>query len=91
MFLAGRLQWRDLAVIGSSFDFEEPRLFGPFSRLTRMVLPDSYEGASQAGRWCSNSLYRLDRQLMRLPPLRTAAMIMVAKMRPRTVQHRVTH
>lgn len=85
------LERRDLAVIGSSFDFEEPRLFGPVSRLTRIVLPESYEGASQARRWCCNSLYRLDRQLMRLPPLRAAAMIMVAKMLPRTVQHRAAH
>jgi 2-polyprenyl-3-methyl-5-hydroxy-6-metoxy-1,4-benzoquinol methylase len=85
------LERHDLAVIASSFDVEEPRLFGPVSRLQRIVLPDSYEGTSQARRWCCNSLYRLDRQLMRLPPLRAAAMIMVAKMRPRTVQRRVTH
>ena len=85
------LERHDLAVIASSFDIEEPRLFGPVSRLQRIVLPDSYEGASQARRWCCNSLYRLDRQLMRLPPLRAAAMMMVAKMRPRTVQHRVAH
>jgi 2-polyprenyl-3-methyl-5-hydroxy-6-metoxy-1,4-benzoquinol methylase len=80
------LEPHDLAVITSSFDIEEPRLFGPVSRLQRIVLPDSYEGASQARRWCADSLYRLDRTLMRLPPLRTAAMIMVARMRPKPVQ-----
>ena len=85
------LERHDLAVIASSFDIDEPRLFGPVSRLQRIVLPDSYAGTSQARRWCCNSLYRLDRQLMRLPPLRAAAMIMVAKMRPRTVQRRVAH
>lgn len=85
------LERHDLTVIASSFDIEEPRLFGPVSRLQRIVLPDSYEGTSQARRWCCNSLYRLDRQLMRLPPLRAAAMIMVAKMRPRTDQRRVAH
>ena len=79
------LERHDLAVITSSFDIEEPRLFGPVSRLQRIVLPDSYEGASQARRWCCYSLYRLDRTLMRLPPLRAAAMIMVAKMRPKPV------
>jgi 2-polyprenyl-3-methyl-5-hydroxy-6-metoxy-1,4-benzoquinol methylase len=82
------LERHDLAVINASFDMEEPRVFGPVSRLQRLVLPDSYEGASQARRWCANSLYRLDRQLMRLPPLRASAMIMVAKMRPRAAQHR---
>ena len=82
------LERHDLAVIASSFDFEKPRLFGPVSRLQRIVLPDGYESTSQARRWCCNSLYRVDRQLMRLPPLRAAAMIMVAKMRPRTIQRR---
>jgi len=82
------LERHDLEVINSSFDIEEPRLFGPVSRLQRIVLPDRYEGASQTRRWCAASLYRVDRQLMRLPPLRTAAMIMVAKMRPKTIQQR---
>jgi len=82
------LERHDLEVINSSFDIEKPRLFGPVSRLQRIVLPDRYEGASQARRWCATSLYRVDRQLMRLPALRTAAMIMVAKMRPKTIQQR---
>jgi 2-polyprenyl-3-methyl-5-hydroxy-6-metoxy-1,4-benzoquinol methylase len=82
------LERHDLAVINSSFDMEEPRVFGPVSRLQRIVLPDSYEGASQTRRWCANSLYRLDRQLMKLPPLRASAMIMVAKMRPKAAPHR---
>lgn len=77
------LERHDLAIISSRFDIKESRLFGPVSRLQRIVLPDSYRGASQARRWCADSLYRLDRQLMRLPPLRAAAMIMVAKLRPK--------
>jgi hypothetical protein len=52
------LEPHDLAVITSSFDIEEPRLFGPVSRPQRIVLPDSYESASQARRWCADSLYR---------------------------------
>ena len=78
------LERHDLEVINSSFDMEEPRVFGPVSRLQRIVLPDSYEGASQLRRWCTDSLYRVDRELMRLAPLRAAALIMIAKMRPRT-------
>lgn len=77
------LEQPDLAMISSRFDIQEPRLFGPVSRLQRIVLPGSYEDASQARRWCADSLYRVDRQLMRLPPLRAAAMIMVAKLRPK--------
>jgi 2-polyprenyl-3-methyl-5-hydroxy-6-metoxy-1,4-benzoquinol methylase len=79
------LEPHDLAVIRANFDMEEPRVFGPVSRLQRIVLPDNYEGASQTRRWCTDSLYRLDRQLMRLPALRAAALIMVAKMRPKGV------
>lgn len=82
------LEQHDLEVISSSFDMEEPRVFGPVSRLQRVVMPESYEGASRARRWCANSLYRLDRQLMRLPPLRASAMIMVAKLRPKSVPQR---
>jgi len=78
------LERADLAIIGSSFDITEPRLFGPVSRLQRLVLPGSYEDASRTRRWCADSLYRMDRQLMRLPPMRAAAMIMVAKLRPRS-------
>jgi 2-polyprenyl-3-methyl-5-hydroxy-6-metoxy-1,4-benzoquinol methylase len=78
------LEQHDLAVIKASFDIEAPRLFGPISRLQRLVLPDDYEGAGRARRWCVDALYRVDRQVMRLPPLRAAAMIMVAKMRPRS-------
>jgi len=81
------LEWHDLEVINSTFELEAPRVFGPVSRLQRIVLPDDYKGASQARRWCSDSLYRLDRQLMRLPPLRAVALIMVAKMHPRAVRH----
>jgi 2-polyprenyl-3-methyl-5-hydroxy-6-metoxy-1,4-benzoquinol methylase len=79
------LERHDLNVIAHSFDIEAPRLFGPVSRLQRLVLPDSYTGTSQARRWCSDFLYRFDRQLMRLPALRASAMIMVAKMHPRTM------
>jgi SAM-dependent methyltransferase len=79
------LERRDLNVIARSFDIDAPRLFGPVSRLQRLVLPDSYTGTSQARRWCSDFLYRFDRQLMRLPTLRASAMIMVAKMHPRTM------
>ena len=82
------LEPHDLAVISSSFDIEEPRLFGPVSRLQRIVLPGSYENAGRTRRWCADSVYRLDRQLMRLPPLATAAMIMVAKLRPKAAAHR---
>lgn len=82
------LERDDLDVINSSFDMEEPRVFGPVSRLERIVLPGSYEDASHARRWCADSLYRLDRQLMRLPPLRASAMIMVAKMRPKPARRR---
>ena len=77
------LEKRDLGIIGSRFAIEEPRLFGPVSRLERLVLPGSYEHAGRARRLCADSLYRLDRQLMKLPPLRAAAMIMVAKLRPK--------
>jgi len=82
------LERRDLAVISCSFDMDEPRLFGPVSRLQRLVLPGTPVRHRQARRWCADSLYRVDRQLMRLPPLRAAAMIMVAKLRPKSVQHR---
>jgi 2-polyprenyl-3-methyl-5-hydroxy-6-metoxy-1,4-benzoquinol methylase len=77
------LERRDLAVIGSWFDIEEMRLFGPVSRFQRVILPGSYEDASSSRRWCADVLYRMDRQLMRLPSLRAAAMIMVAKLWPR--------
>jgi len=77
------LERQDLAIISSRFDIGEPHLFGPVSRFTRLVLPGSYEDASRARRGCADLLYRTDRQLMRLPPLRSAAMIMVAKLRPR--------
>jgi 2-polyprenyl-3-methyl-5-hydroxy-6-metoxy-1,4-benzoquinol methylase len=77
------LERHDLAIISSEFEIQEPRLFGPVSRLTRIVLPGSYEDAGRARRWCSDSLYRLDGQLMKVPPLRATAMIMVAKLRPR--------
>ena len=63
---------------------EQPRLFGPVSRLQRLVVPGSYEDAGRARRWCADSLYRVDRQLMKLPLLRAAAMIMVAKLRPKS-------
>jgi 2-polyprenyl-3-methyl-5-hydroxy-6-metoxy-1,4-benzoquinol methylase len=79
------LERHDLAVIRSRFEISEPRLFGPVSRLQRLVLPGSYEDAPRATRWCADSLYRLDRQLMKLPPLRAAAMIMVAKLHPKAV------
>jgi 2-polyprenyl-3-methyl-5-hydroxy-6-metoxy-1,4-benzoquinol methylase len=77
------LERHDLAIISSQFEIKEARLFGPVSRFQRLVLPGSYEDASSARRWCADFLYRVDRQLMRLPPLRSAAMIMVAKLRPR--------
>lgn len=84
------LERHDLAIISSRFDIKEPRLFGPVSRLQRMVLPGSYEDASRARRWCADSVYRFDRQLMRLPPLRAAAMIMVAKLRPKSAPESVS-
>ena len=78
------LEWHDLAIISAGFDISEPRYFGPVSRFTRLVLPGSYEDANPARRWCADLLHRTDRQLMRLPPLRlAAAMVMVAKLRPR--------
>jgi len=77
------LERHDLAIISARFDISEPRFFGPVSRFTRLVLPASYEDASPARRWCADLLHHTDRQLMRLPPLRSAAMIMVAKLRPR--------
>jgi SAM-dependent methyltransferase len=77
------LERHDLAVISSWFDIEELRLFGPVSRFQRLILPGSYEDASSCRRWCADVLYRMDRHLMRLPPLRAAAMILVAKLRPR--------
>ena len=78
------LERGDLAAIGSWFDIEELRLFGPVSRLQRLILPGSYEDASSARQWCADVLYRMYRQLMRLPRSRAAAMIMVARLRPRT-------
>ena len=77
------LEPQDLAVISSRFDIEELRHFGPISRFQRLFLPGSYEDASSSKRWCSDVLYRMDRRLMRLRPLRAVAMIMVAKLRPR--------
>jgi SAM-dependent methyltransferase len=76
------LERHDLAVISSRFEIEAPRFFGPVSRFQKLVLPGSYEDASRARRWCADFLYRVDRQLLRLPPLRSTAMIMVAKLRP---------
>jgi hypothetical protein len=76
------LEPHDLEIVSSRFDIEGPRLFGPISRFQKLVLT-SYEDASQARRWCADFLYRLDRQVMRVPPLRSAAVIMVAKLRPR--------
>jgi 2-polyprenyl-3-methyl-5-hydroxy-6-metoxy-1,4-benzoquinol methylase len=78
------LERHDLSIIASRFAIEEPRLFGPVSRLQRLVLPGSYEHAGRARRTCADSLYRMDRQLMKLAPLRSAAMIMVAKLRPKS-------
>jgi 2-polyprenyl-3-methyl-5-hydroxy-6-metoxy-1,4-benzoquinol methylase len=72
----------DLAVIKSAFSVEESRLFGPVSRFERIVIHGPYETAGPARRWCADTLYRLDRRLMSLRPLRPAAMIMVAKLRP---------
>lgn len=77
------LERRDLAVIGSWFDIEELGLFGPVSRFQRLILPGSYEDASSSRRWCADVLFRVDRQLMRLPSLRATAMIMVARLWPR--------
>ena len=77
------LEPRDLKVISSRFDIEEPRFFGPVSRFQRLVLPTSYEDASPARRWCADFFYRVDRQVMRVPRLHSTAMIMVAKLRPR--------
>jgi len=77
------LERRDLVVISSRFDIEVLRLFGPVSRVQRLIVPGSYEDASSSRRWCADVLYRMDRQLMRLPGLRAAAMIMLAKLRPR--------
>ena len=77
------LERGELAVIGSWFDIEELRLFGPVSRFQRLFLPGSYEDASSSRRWCADGLYRVDRRLMRLPPLRAAAMIMLARLWPR--------
>lgn len=77
------LERHDLAIIGSRFEITEPRFFGPVSRLQRLVLPGSYEEASAPRRWCADFLYRFDGQLMRVAPLRAAAMIMVAKLLPR--------
>jgi hypothetical protein len=81
--MSGPLERRDLAVIGSRFDVEELRLFGPVSRFQRLILPGSYEDASSSRRWCADALYRMDRQVMRLPLSRAAAMIMVARLWPR--------
>jgi SAM-dependent methyltransferase len=78
------LERHDLAIIGAQFDISESRLFGPVSRLQRVVLPSSYEDAARLRRWCADSLYRLDRQVMKLPALRSAAMIMVARLRPKS-------
>jgi SAM-dependent methyltransferase len=80
------LERHDLDIISSSFAIEEPGFFGPVSRFTRLVLPGSYEDASPARRRCADLLHRTDRRLMRLPLLRSAAMIMVAKLRPRHVR-----
>jgi hypothetical protein len=38
----------DLAVIRSAFDIEESRLFGPVSRLERIVIHGPYEDAGRA-------------------------------------------
>jgi len=76
------LERADLAVISSQFEFKETRLFGPVSRFQRLVLTGSYEDASLAQRWCCDSLQSLDGHLMRVPLLRPAAMIMVAKLYP---------
>ena len=51
------------------------------------LLPDGYEhmpNASRLARHLNGSVSWMDRQLMRLPPLRAAAMIMVARLWPRT-------
>jgi 2-polyprenyl-3-methyl-5-hydroxy-6-metoxy-1,4-benzoquinol methylase len=77
------LERPDLAVISSHFEFKETRLFGPVSRFQRLVLSGNYEDASPARRWCCDSLQSLDGHLMKVPLLRPAAMIMVAKLYPR--------
>lgn len=77
------LERQDLKIIRCRFDIEVLRLFGPVSRVQRLIVPGSYEDASSSRRWCADVLYRMDRQLMRLPGLRAAAMIMLAKLRPR--------
>jgi len=78
------LERHDLEIISSRFAIREPRFFGPVSRFTRLVLPGgNYEDTSPARRRCADLLHYTDRQLMRLPPLRSAAMIMVAKLQPR--------
>jgi SAM-dependent methyltransferase len=79
------LEPADLEVIRACFDIERPRLFGPVSRLQRIVLPENCK-ASRARRLCADTLYRLDRRFMRLPALHSAAMMMVAKMRPKAAQ-----
>jgi 2-polyprenyl-3-methyl-5-hydroxy-6-metoxy-1,4-benzoquinol methylase len=77
------LEPRDLAVLSSHFDIQVLQLFGPVSRVQRLIVPGSYENATSARRRCTDLLYRIDRQLMRVPLLRTTAMIMLAKLQPR--------
>lgn len=76
------LERHDLDIISTRFDIDEPRFFGPVSRFQRLVVPDNYEGASPGRRWCADLLYRADRLVMRVTLLQSAAMIMVAKLRP---------
>ena len=78
-----QLERQDIRVVAGTFDIEPLQLFGPVSRLQRLILTGSYEDASLARRSCSDSLYRMDRLLMKLPLMRPAAMVMVAKLQPR--------
>jgi 2-polyprenyl-3-methyl-5-hydroxy-6-metoxy-1,4-benzoquinol methylase len=77
------LEPADMRVIEATFDIEGQQMFGPVSRLQRLTLPGTYEGAGTARRYLTNSLYRIDRRLMSLGMYERTAMVMNARLRPR--------
>ena len=71
----------DLARITPTFAISDKRLFGPMSRIAdKFGSAQSYETATKSQKLVADSLYRLDRAVMRRSPSEFAAMIMVARL-----------